>query len=133
MSGKLSTVVKGDGLSHRLWHGYESFRQDALNSIGLLVRVPVQESHTRRAFVHDQQVMLAIRSHHQISFPMTALFACLNTFRSLVNIHSVWDQGYRASTTAASVAALGLGSWQIQSPFIVLGTFDLGINKAIAY
>ena len=43
MSGKLSAIIKGDGLSHRLWHRGQLLRQDALNAIRLLVGVPMQE------------------------------------------------------------------------------------------
>ena len=131
MEGELGPVVEGNRPSPFGRQLTEHLRHGAGDGTGCLARGSDGNEDAGVAFVHDQHRMSICPEQHQVRLPVAGSAAVSGALGALGNRASHSHEGGRTAPSAASPAPLRLGTRQVVSPPIVLGTRELAVYEPV--
>ena len=131
MVGELGAIVLGKGLAELLGEAGEPGVQLPVGWFGAAVGWLIEKDEAGVAFLGDQDGLAVFAEQDVVGFPVSWLTASIDMAGALADRHTIFDMLDGRAAFTPAIATLEFGTRQKVAPVVVLGTADLGVDKAI--
>jgi hypothetical protein len=131
VASELGAIVKGDGLTPRLWQ----WCQDLAHGLGYGIRGfagwSYSDEQTGVTLMQGEDGLAVCLEQHQVGLPVPRCLAVTGLFGPLVDRTAKGDKGRRASSFATAATAFELATRQIMTPSVIRGAVNLGVDETV--